>query len=72
MKRDGNRIIVDSSECVMISFLTNASWENDRIIRGEKLTHAEYEMKDYEKWVRVEIKDSFRKYAWSNFIMMEN
>lgn len=69
IKREGNKIIVDSSECRMINFLSNSSWEGDRVIRGEKLTHAEYAMRDYERWVRVEIVDENGCYAWSNVIM---
>lgn len=68
VKKDSNKIIVDCSECVMISFVTNAAWTANRVVRGENLTSAEYEIKDFEKWVRVEIKDKDGKYAWSNII----
>lgn len=68
VKREGNRIIADCSECIMIDFLSNAAWAPDKIIRGEKLTHAEYEIKPFEKWVRVEVHDQNGKYAWSNII----
>lgn len=64
--RTDNKIIVDCSECVMIDFLSNAAWAPDKIIRGENLTHAEYEIKDFEKWIRIEIHNKDGKYAWSN------
>ena len=39
-----------------------------KIIRGTNLTHAEYKIKDFIKWVRVEVCDSNGNYAWSNII----
>ncbi|MBR3943174.1 MAG: hypothetical protein IKJ55_07425 [Clostridia bacterium] len=52
----------------MIDFLSNASITKDKSVRGENLTHAEYTIKDYEKWVRVEVHDKAGNYAWSNII----
>jgi len=63
-----NKIIVNCSECSIIKFVSNASWVHERVVKGEKLTYAEYDLKDFEKWVRVEIKDKDGKEAWSNII----
>ena len=70
VKRDGDKIIADCSECVMIKFLSNASFIRPSAIRGEKLTHFEYSPKEWEKWVRVEVLDAQGKYAWSNIIVL--
>lgn len=66
VKRENDKIIVDCSECSVIKFVTNASWVRERVFRGENLIHAEYDLKDFEKWVRVEVKDKDGKEAWSN------
>lgn len=68
VKREGDKIIADCTECIMIDFLSNAAWGPDRITRGENLTHAEYQIKDFDKWVRVEVHDKDGNYAWSNII----
>lgn len=68
VRREGNRIIVDCSECVKIDFYSNSAWCYDKIRRGESLTHAEYKLRDFEKWVRVEVKDKNGKFAWSSVI----
>ena len=68
VKREGNKIIADCSECIMIDFLSNAAWCPDKIYRGENLTHAEYTIKSFDKWVRVEVHDKDGNYAWSNII----
>jgi len=66
VRRDGDTIVVDCSPCVKIDFLSSSVYEKDRIIRGEDLTHAEYKIKDHEKWVRVEVLDANGNYAWSS------
>ena len=68
VQRVDDKIIVDCSECVKIDFLSNIVWDDGKIIRGTNLTHAEYEVKDFIKWVRVEACDSNGNYAWSNII----
>lgn len=70
VKRDGDKIIAECSNCVKIDFLSNAAWAPDRITRGEKLTYAEYKIKDFEKWVRVEVCDENGSYAWSHIIVI--
>lgn len=71
VRKQGNKIIVDCSECVKIDFLTNAVWESDKMLRGKNLTHAEHEIRDFIKWIRVEVLDDNGKYAWSNIMMCE-
>ena len=70
IRRNGRKISLSCSECNVICFITNASWAAGRIVRGKDLTCAEYEMKDFEKWVRVEIADKNGKYAWSSIITL--
>lgn len=72
LRDEGNRITVDCTHCKMLSFVTNSSWEGDRISRGEGLTHAEYTLREHEKWVRVEIVDKNGNYAWSSVIIKLN
>ena len=64
----GRTIRVRCSPCSLISFVTNASWSKDRVFRGANLTSAEYTMQDFDKWVRIEIKDAEGRFAWSNVI----
>jgi len=70
VKREGNRIVADCSICNLISFLSNSSWSQGKTFRGEGLTHAEYLLRDFEKWVRVEVRDANGKYAWSSIIRL--
>lgn len=69
--RDGDKLIAHCSPCVMIDFLSNAAWGPDRITRGENLTHAEYQIKLHDKWVRVEVHDEKGNYAWSNVVWVK-
>lgn len=71
VRREGDKIIADCSECVIISFLSNLSWSGGRVYRGEGLTHAEYTLKANDRWVRVEVKDAEGREAWSNIIQIE-
>jgi hypothetical protein len=71
IKREGDIVVVDCSPCAMINFLSNIAWAPDRIIKGENLTHAEYRIKDCEKWIRAEVLDKDGNYAWSNIIEIE-
>ncbi|MBE6740390.1 MAG: hypothetical protein E7565_08745 [Ruminococcaceae bacterium] len=68
VRREGDKLICDCSECVKIDFLSNAAWGPDRITRGKGLTHAQYQIKPFDKWVRVEVLDENGNYAWSNII----
>jgi len=68
VEREGDNVVVETTECSLISFCTNSSWESDRTKRGEKLTGAIYRLKPYDKWVRIEVMDKSGRYAWSNII----
>ena len=68
VKKVDGKVIVECSKCEMINFLSNSSWECDRIHRSHGITYAEYNIKNYEKWVRVEVLDEDGNYAWSNVI----
>lgn len=71
IRREGEKIIADCSACVTINFLTNSAWVPDRMIRGENLIHAEYPIKPWEKWVRVEVCDDQGRFAWSNVMLLD-
>lgn len=70
VKREGDRIIADSSECVLIKILSNSSFARPSAIRGNGLTHFEYTPKEWDKWVRIEVRDESGNYAWSNIILL--
>lgn len=70
VRAENGTVSADCSECSFISFVTNSAFEGDRVFRGEDLVHAEYKCREYEKFVRVEIRDKDGKYAWSNFIKL--
>ena len=67
VRREGDTMIADCSECVTLAFMSNSAWQPDRMQRGT-VTHAEYKIKPHDKWVRVEVKDKDGRYAWSNII----
>ena len=71
VRREGDTIIADCSPCVTINFLSNSAWVPDRMTRGADLTHAEYPIKAWEKWVRVEVCDDQGCFAWSNVIFLD-
>lgn len=68
MRVEDGRAIVDCSPCCRIAFFSNAVYTNDRVFRGEGLTHAEYEIKKGERFIRVEVTDEDGNEAWSNII----
>ena len=70
VRAENGTVSADCRECSFISFVTNSAFEGDRVFRGEDLVHAEYKCREYEKFVRVEIRDKDGKYAWSNFIKL--
>lgn len=70
VRREGDKVIADCSECVTIDFLSNSAWVADKMTRGSGLTHAEYTIKDWDKWVRVEVCDDKGNFAWSNVIFV--
>lgn len=66
--REGDKIIARCSPCVTIAFMSNSAWAPDRMVRGDSVTCAEYTVKDFEKWLRVEVCDRAGNFAWSNII----
>lgn len=71
VRREGMKLIADCSECVTIDFLSNSAWVPDKMTRGEKLTHGEYAIKPWEKWIRVEVCDDQGRFAWSSIIPVQ-
>lgn len=71
IKRVGDKIIADCSECSSICFMSNTAWAPNRVYRGENLTHAEYTLCDSDKWVRVEVTDRSGNSAWTNILKIE-
>lgn len=71
IRREGEKIIVDCSECVLIDILSNSSWAAGKTTRGKDLTHAEYDIPEWNKWVRAEVRDENGNYAWSNIIKIK-
>ncbi len=70
VERIGNKLIIDCSPCSLIGTFSNMSWAEGRVLRGDGLTHFEYEIKPIEKWVRVEVTDSNGKRAYSNVFVV--
>ncbi len=70
VRREGDKIDADCSECVKIDFFSNTAWAPDRVTRGTALTHAEYEIKPWDKWVRAEVMDADGNCAWSHVILL--
>ena len=71
LRREGDKLIIDCTPCDKIVTFSNISWTKSRALRGVGLTHFEYEIKDEDKWVRVEVTDAEGKKAWSNFIQIK-
>ena len=71
VERKGNKLVIDCSPCRVIGTLSNGAWLPNRVLRGEDLTHFEYEIKPLEKWVRVEVEDADGRLAWSNIFVIE-
>lgn len=70
VSRQGNKLIIDTSPCEIIGTISNLSWDRDRVLRGNDLTHFEYEIRKNDKWVRVEVRDKNGKKAWSNIFVV--
>ena len=70
VERKENKLIIDTSPCEIIGTISNLSWDRDRVLRGENLTHFEYEIRQNEKWIRVEARDKNGKKSWSNIFAL--
>ena len=68
--KEGKKIIIDTSPCEIIGTISNLSWTWQRVLRGNDVTHFEYEVRDNEKWIRVEARDKNGKKAWSNIFVL--
>ena len=69
VRRQGNKIVVDCSECERVDFISNSSGGN-KVVIEENITYAECEINEWEKWIRVEIRDKEGKCAWSNIFVI--
>ena len=67
---DGRRLVIDTSPVSVIATLSNRAWAPKRTLRGENLTHHEYELQSDEKWIRVEVRDKDGRRAWSNIFVI--
>jgi hypothetical protein len=56
------------SPAVKVAFLSNAVWTSGRMVRGENITEAVYELKRHEKYVRAEVTDADGRVGYSNII----
>ncbi len=70
VERVENKLIIDTSPCEIIGTISNLSWDRDRVLRGNDITHFEYQIRDNEKWIRVEARDKNGKKAWSNIFVL--
>lgn len=56
------------SPAVKIAFLSNSVWSAGRMVRGENLTEAVYEIQRHETYVRAEVTDACGRVGYSNII----
>lgn len=70
VRREGDRIIMDCSTCRYVSAQSNLVWTRGRTVRGEAITHFEYEIRETEKWIRIQACDAEGNLAWSNVIKL--
>ena len=67
IRREGDKFLVDCSPASKIYFASNVVW-CWRLIEGEGLTHAEYNIHPSDKFVRAVVIDADGKSAWTNII----
>lgn len=72
VKREGKRFIVDCSPCAYVAAMSNSTWTSGRVLRGENVTHFEYEPKERERWIRIQACDSAGKLAWSRVYQVQD
>ncbi|MBO7299274.1 MAG: PHP domain-containing protein [Kiritimatiellae bacterium] len=68
--RENKKLKIYTSPCSVIGVISNISWAWGHVKREENLTYFEYEIRDDEKWVRVEARDANGKRAWSNIFVI--
>lgn len=66
VERRGDTLVIDCSPVSVISVQSSLSIAHGHTRRGEGLTHMEYDLRENERWVRVEIEDAEGRRAWSN------
>lgn len=66
VKKEGNKLIIDCSPCATVGVLTNFTIYKGHTVRGDDITHHEYELQPGEVWARVQVRDENGLYAWSN------
>ncbi len=69
VKKEGNTIIIDCSPCSIVGVLSNFSIYKGHTVRGENITHHEYELQPGEVWARVQVTDKDGNRAWSNIFV---
>ncbi len=67
--REGNTLKIDCSPCAVVSVMSNLSIQMGRTLRGDNITHFEYELEDIERWARVQVRDKDGNFAWSNIFV---
>ena len=67
--REGDTLSIDCSPASVISVQSSFSITRGHTRRGEGLTHAEYELREGERWARVEIEDAEGRRAWSQLFV---
>ncbi len=68
LRREGNRVTVNCTPAVRISFFSNAVWARGRCVRGSNLTESSCEVQPFETFIRAEVTDADGRKAWSNSI----
>ncbi len=68
-QRDGGlTLTVDCSPVERVTFFTDRVYTGDRCAVGHGLTHAEYSIKPYDRFVRFEAVDADGNCAWSGYV----
>lgn len=65
------RLIVRSTPVQSIVFFTDSVWVPDRATCGDGVCEAVYELKSYERFVRIELTDAEGRSAWSSFFVSD-
>lgn len=64
---DGRCAVVQTSPAVHVSFFTDLAWSPGRLVSGESLTKAVYELQPGDHFVRAEICDAQGNTGWSSY-----
>ncbi len=66
-RRDGDRIVVETTPAASIAFFSDSPWVNERVFLGENLTGAAYTVQPKDTFVRAEITDADGNKAWTQY-----